>query len=265
MSTPLDESEKAVLSAKHLTVCYDRKPALWEVDLEIPAQTLTAIIGPNGAGKSTFLKAALGLIPSNSGSINFFNQPYEKVKHRIAYIPQRGSVDWDYPINARDVVVMGLYKSMGLFRWVGKKERAQADEALDRVGMLAFADRQIGELSGGQQQRVFLARALVQKADLYLMDEPFVGIDATTEKVILRLMQELKTEGASVVCVHHDLPTVADYFDHIAMLNVQVVASGAMVDTFTEEALKKCYGGRSDVLTKLTDSLARLEELRRPL
>jgi len=256
------EERDSILSVTNLTVCYDRKPALWEVNVDIPPQSLTGIVGPNGAGKSTFLKSILGLIPKTSGAVKFFGNPYKEVKNRIAYVPQRGSVDWDYPINARDVVIMGLYKSVGLFRWIGKRERVLAEEALDRVGMLPYAERQIGELSGGQQQRVFLARALVQNADLYLMDEPFVGIDATTEKVILGLMQELKEAGTSVVCVHHDLATVAEYFDHLVMMNVQMVASGSMIETFTEESLRKCYGGQSDLIAKLTNSLQRLEQLR---
>jgi len=262
LATMSKESPSPILSVRNLTVCYDRKPALWEVNLDIPPQSLTGIIGPNGAGKSTFLKSILGLIPKTSGAVKFFDQPYKEVKQRVAYVPQRGSVDWDYPINARDVVTMGLYKSMGLFRWVGKKERTLAEEALDRVGMLPFADSQIGELSGGQQQRIFLARALVQNADLYLLDEPFVGIDATTEKVILRLIQDVQKEGSSVICVHHDLATVAEYFNHVAMLNVQLVANGSMVDTFNEASIKRCYGAQSDLITKLADSFARLEQLK---
>ena len=230
--------------------------------MSVPTGSMAGIVGPNGAGKSTFLKAVLGIIPNASGNISFFGQPYKKVKQRVAYVPQRESVDWDYPISAVEVVLMGLYKQVGLFRWVTKEHRKQAEEALDRVGMLPFASRQIGELSGGQQQRVFLARALVQQADLYMMDEPFAGIDATTEKVILGLMQDLKSEGATVLCVHHDLPTVADYFDHLTMLNLSVVASGKMNDVFTKEQLMKCYGGRLELLTKLTDSLAKLEGLK---
>ena len=250
------------LSVNHLTVCYDRKPALWEAQVSIPQGTMTGIVGPNGAGKSTFLKAILDLIPATSGSVKFFGADYRKVRHRIAYVPQRESVDWDYPISAREVVVMGRYRSIGLFRRVSREDRRKADEALDRVGMLDRADSQIGSLSGGQQQRVFLARALVQEADLYLMDEPFAGIDATTERVILELMRDLRESGASLVCVHHDLPTVADYFDHLVLLNLRVVATGAMNDVFTREQLTQCYGGRLELLSKLADSLAKLEALR---
>ena len=250
------------LEVNHLTVCYDRKPALWEADLSLPQGTMTGIVGPNGAGKSTFLKAILGLIPITSGLVKFFGEDYSKVRHRIAYVPQRESVDWEYPISAREVVAMGLYREMGLFRRVGKEQRMKADEALDRVGMKEYGHTQIGSLSGGQQQRVFLARALVQDADLYLMDEPFAGIDATTEKVILELMQDLRAAGASLVCVHHDLPTVADYFDHLALLNLRVVASGELSEVFNRETLTQCYGGRLELLSKLTESLAKVEALR---
>jgi len=251
------------LEVSHVTVCYEKKPAIWEADLTVPQGSMAGIVGPNGAGKSTFLKSILGIIPPTSGKVLFFGQPYKKVKKEVAYVPQRESVDWDYPISAREVVLMGLYTKIGLCRWVGKGHRILADQALDRVGMLPLADRQIGELSGGQQQRVFLARALVQEANLYVMDEPFAGIDATTEKVILELMQDLKKQGATVICVHHDLPTVADYFDHLTLLNMSVVASGPTEEVFTKEQLTKCYGGRLELLTKLTDSLSRLESLKR--
>jgi len=250
------------LSTRHLTVCYEKKPALWEVDLDIPTGTLAGVVGPNGAGKSTFLKAILKLIPSTSGKVEFFGNNYRQSRHRIAYVPQRESIDWDYPINAREVVAMGLYRNIGLGRWVGKKHRVAAEEALDRVGMLDLAQSQIGELSGGQQQRVFLARALIQKADLYLMDEPFAGIDAKTEKIILELMQKLRSDGATILCVHHDLPPVADYFDHLSLLNLRIVASGKIDEVFTEDHLHKCYGGQLSLLTKLTNSLARLESLK---
>lgn len=253
---------RSALDVSHLTVCYEKKPAIWEANLNIPQGSMAGIVGPNGAGKSTFLKAVLGIIPPTSGSVSFFGESYKKVKKRVAYVPQRESVDWDYPISARDVVLMGLYKKIGLCRWIGKQYKKQAEEALDRLGMLPLASRQIGELSGGQQQRVFLARAIVQDADLYVMDEPFAGIDATTEKVILDLMHDLKKKGATVLCVHHDLPTVADYFDHLTLLNLTVVANGKTEEVFTKEQLIKCYGGRLELLTKLTDSLTKLEALK---
>jgi len=252
----------SALEVDHLTVCYEKKPAVWEVNMSVPEGSMAGIVGPNGAGKSTFLKSLLGLVPKTSGNATFFGSSYQKVKQRVAYVPQRESVDWDYPISAREVVLMGLYKKIGLFRWATKEHRHQAEASLDRVGMLPFADRQIGELSGGQQQRVFLARALVQKADLYMMDEPFAGIDATTEKVILELMQEMKQQGSTILCVHHDLPTVADYFDHLTLLNLKVVANGPIDQVFTRDQLVKCYGGRLELLNKLTDSLAKLETLK---
>lgn len=250
---------KSAVEVNHLTVCYEKKPALWEASLKIPVGAMTGIVGPNGAGKSTFLKSILGLLPVSAGNAKFFGQSFHKVKHRIAYVPQRGSVDWDYPICARDVVVMGLHRSIGLCRWVTKEHKKKAEQALERVGMLEYADQQIGELSGGQQQRVFLARAIVQNADLLLMDEPFVGIDATTEKVIIEIMRSLKQKGATIACVHHDLPTVSDYFDHLVLLNLQVIAHGEIDTVFTQENLEKCYGGRLDLLSKFTTSLAQLE------
>ena len=259
---PMPNNLPSCIDVNHLTVCYDRKPAVWEANLTVDQGSMTGIIGPNGAGKSTFLKAMLGLIPAASGSVKFFGKNYRQERHRIAYIPQRESVDWEYPISAREVVAMGLYREMGLFRRVTKVQRVKADEALDRVGMKDFADARIGALSGGQQQRVFLARSLVQNAELYLMDEPFAGIDATTEKVILDLMKDLQKNGATLVCVHHDLPTVADYFDHLALLNLRVVASGKTEEVFTKETLTQCYGGRLELLSKLTDSLAKREALR---
>jgi len=254
--------QSPALSARHLTVCYEKKPALWEVDLDIPSGTLSGIVGPNGAGKSTFLKAILRLIPSTSGKVEFFGDTFRKSRHRVAYVPQRESIDWDYPISAREVVAMGLYGRIGIGKRVRGEHYKKAEEALDRVRMLDCAKNQIGELSGGQQQRVFLARALIQNADLYLMDEPFAGIDATTEKIILELMQELRGAGSTILCVHHDLPTVADYFDHLTLLNLRIVASGPLEEVFTESHLHKCYGGQLSLLSKLSNSLARLEALK---
>ncbi|MGB0581911.1 MAG: metal ABC transporter ATP-binding protein, partial [Limisphaerales bacterium] len=196
-----------------------------------------------------------------SGRIRYFGQTYAKSRSRIAYVPQRETVDWDYPINAVDVVTMGLYRRIGWCRWIGKSDHARARDALARVGMEEFANRQISELSGGQQQRVFLARALVQDADLYLMDEPFAGVDATTEKAIVDILQELKNSGRTVICVHHDLPTVADYFDHIMLLNMRVVASGPIDEVFNLDNLKNTYGGRLSLLSKFTDALANRDEV----
>lgn len=232
------------LRVRDLTVVYREKPALWDVDLEVPAGQLCAIVGPNGAGKSTLIKAVLGLVPVASGQVRFFGQSLAQARKRIGYVPQRGSVDWDFPTSVLDVVMMGLYGQLGWFRRPGPREREAALRCLEQVSMQAFTTRQISQLSGGQQQRVFLARALAQDADLYFMDEPFAGVDAVTEEAILRVLHELKKQGKTVVVVHHDLETVRDYFDHLTLLNVQVIASGPMEEVFTPENLKRTYGER---------------------
>ncbi len=236
------------LSIRDLTVAYAEKPVLWDVDVTFPAAHLCAIVGPNGAGKSTLLKSSLGLLPTASGTIRFFGQPLAGVRRRVAYVPQRTSVDWDFPTDALDVVQMGLYGRLGWFKRPGKAEQDSALHALERVRMADFAGRQISQLSGGQQQRVFLARALAQGADLYLMDEPFAGVDATTERAILDVMQELQREGRTVIVVHHDLDTVRDYFDHLTLLNVEVAASGPMSEVFTQANLGAVYGAKSKFL-----------------
>jgi len=227
-----------------LTVSYGSKPAIFSVDAEMPAETMTAIIGPNGAGKSTLLKGALGIIPKVSGDVRFYGQPFGRARRRVAYVPQRASVDWDFPARVIDVVIMGLYAEIGLLRFSGARHRRTALDCLDRVGMAGFAGRQIGQLSGGQQQRVFLARALAQNADLYLLDEPFAGVDAATEKAIVSVLKMLRADRRTVVCVHHDLSTVADYFDRILFINVKKIAEGPTESVFTEENLQATYGGR---------------------
>lgn len=232
------------LHVRGLTVSYGEKPAVFSVDATFPAAAMTAIIGPNGAGKSTFLKAALGLIPSVSGQVLAFGAPVSVSRERIAYVPQRASVDWDFPTTVIDVVLMGQYHRLGLFRRVSATVRAEALAALARVGMADFAARQIGQLSGGQQQRVFLARALAQNADLYLLDEPFAGVDAATERAIIDVLKDLKAQGKTVIAVHHDLTTVGQYFDHVFLINVRRIAEGPVETTFTPEALAQTYGGR---------------------
>jgi manganese/zinc/iron transport system ATP- binding protein len=234
----------APLAVRGMTVSYGEKPALFSVDATFPGGAMSAIVGPNGAGKSTFLKAALGLIPAVSGEVRIFGAPLAAARERVAYVPQRASIDWDFPASVIDVVLMGRYRSLGLFRRVSRGERAAAMDALARVGMDGFAVRQIGQLSGGQQQRVFLARALAQEADLYLLDEPFAGVDAATERAIIEVLKSLKAQGKSVIAVHHDLSTVADYFDHVFLVNVRAMAEGPVAETFTHEALAKTYGGR---------------------
>jgi manganese/zinc/iron transport system ATP- binding protein len=227
-----------------LTVAYRERPVLWDVDLTVPAGVLMAIVGPNGAGKTTLIKAMLGLVPSVAGQVLILGRPYDEQRRLVGYVPQRGTVDWDFPTTVLDVVLMGTYGSLGWFRRPGRGERERAHAALERVGMAAFAARQIRQLSGGQQQRVFLARALVQDAQVYFMDEPFQGVDATTERAIVVLLQELRAAGRTVLVVHHDLQTVAEYFDWVTLLNVRRIASGPVGEVFTEPNLRLTYGGR---------------------
>lgn len=236
------------LEINDLTVAYRDKPVLWDVDLRVPNGVLMAIVGPNGAGKSTLIKAALGLIPKAAGDVRFFGLPLRQARARIGYVPQRSSIDWDFPTTALDVVMMGLYGKLGWLRRPDKAARQAALTALEQVGMAPFADRQIGQLSGGQQQRIFLARALVQNADLYFMDEPFAAVDAVTERAIISLLHALRERGKTVVVVHHDLQTVAEYFDWVTLLNVEVIASGALHSVFTEENIRRTYGGRIGAL-----------------
>jgi manganese/zinc/iron transport system ATP- binding protein len=244
------------LRLRDLTVAYQRRPVLWDIDLEIPAGSLVAIVGPNGAGKSTLIKAALELVPRTSGEAIFFGRRLDQVRDRIAYVPQRESVDWDFPVTALDVVTMGLYRRIGWFRPVLSRHRAAAMEALAQVGMDSFARRQISQLSGGQQQRVFLARALAQNADFYLMDEPFAGVDMATEKAIVAILQKLRSEGRTAVVVHHDLHTVRQYFDHVVLLNMRVIAHGPVSEVFTEENLQKTYGSRLTLLSDAVEAIA---------
>ncbi|MBX7133379.1 MAG: metal ABC transporter ATP-binding protein [Fimbriimonadaceae bacterium] len=229
---------------RDLTVAYEEKPVLWDVDLDIPAGSLTAIVGPNGAGKSTLIKTILGLVPSAAGTIRVFGEPYGRNRKAVGYVPQRGSVDWDFPTDALDVVMMGLYGHLGWFKRPGRSERQTAMDCLEQVGMTDYAKRQISQLSGGQQQRVFLARALAQNARLYFMDEPFAGVDATTELAIVAILQALRDAGKTVVVVHHDLETVPTYFDRVILLNVRIIASGSIGEVFTHENLQKTYGGK---------------------
>jgi manganese/zinc/iron transport system ATP- binding protein len=232
------------LAAHGVTVAYNRKPVLWDVDFEAPDRSLVAIVGPNGAGKSTLIKAVLGLVPLAAGSVSFWGRPLRSCRREIGYVPQRSSVDWDFPISALEVVAMGRYGMLGWCRPVARRHREAARAALDQVGMADYADRQISQLSGGQQQRVFLARALAQEARLYLMDEPFAGVDAATETAIVEVLRQLRMAGRTVVAVHHDLQTAADYFDHLLLLNGRVIAAGPMAATFTRPNLRATYGGR---------------------
>lgn len=231
-----------------VTVSYHSKPVLWDIDLDIPPGVLAAIIGPNGAGKSTLIKTILGLVKKSAGHIYIHGQPYSKQRKRVGYVPQRSSVDWDFPTTALDVVTMGLYGQLGWLRPVRRKQRMQALQALEMVGMQDYGERQISQLSGGQQQRVFLARALVQQADVYFLDEPMAGVDATTERAIINILRRLRDEGKTVIVVHHDLQTVTSYFDWMLILNVRTIAQGAVSEVYNAENLRAAYGGQIALL-----------------
>lgn len=230
-----------VLEAREIILRYGEVLALDQAEASIPAASMTAIVGPNGAGKSSFLKSVLGLEPA-TGTVRAFGLPVAQALPRIAYVPQRAAVDWGFPVRVIDVVLMGTYRQTGMLGRASAPIRARAEAALDRVGMADFANRQIGALSGGQQQRVFLARALAQGADLYLLDEPFAGVDAATEAAIIDVLKALRDGGATVVAVHHDLATVDSYFDRVLLLNRRTLAEGAVRTTFTRANLALAYG-----------------------
>ena len=243
-----EHAADSAVSIHDVTVAYHRRPVLWDVDLDIPRGVLAAVIGPNGAGKSTLVKACLDLVPKVSGSIRVLGERYESIRRRVGYVPQRETVDWDFPVSALDVTCMGLYGRLGWFRRIRRRDRADALSALERVGLGDFAHRQISQLSGGQQQRVFLARALVQDADIYFMDEPFASVDAATEEAILDVLQSMRDKGRTVIVVHHDLQTTREYFDWGVLLNTRLVSAGPMDEVFTPENLRRTYGGRLTLL-----------------
>ncbi len=249
----IEHVENPILEIHDLTVSYDRKPVLWDIDLTLPEGKLIGIVGPNGAGKSTLIKAIMNLIPSNSGYVKLFDEHLEKVRNRISYVPQKESVDWDFPASSLDVVLMGRYGQLGLLKKPRKADKEVAMDCLRKVGMDAFAKRQISQLSGGQQQRVFLARALAQQADLYFMDEPFAGVDAATEKTIIDLLRSMSQQGKTVIVVHHDLQSVTRYFDWVLLLNLRLIASGPVESTFTQELLQETYGGKLTLLSEVSN------------
>jgi manganese/zinc/iron transport system ATP- binding protein len=257
VATGAEHPTTAPLSIHDMTVAYHRKPVLWDLDFDAPEGKLIGILGPNGAGKSTLLKAALDLVPKASGRVCIYGKPYQQQRSLVGYVPQRESVDWDFPVNALDVVCMGLYRKIGWFRRVTRRYRSEAQAALHRVGMADFARRQISQLSGGQQQRVFLARALVQDARIYFMDEPFAGVDAATEKAVVQILHDLRDAGKTVLVVHHDLQTVREYFDYLILLNMRIVTHGPTEQVFTNENLQKTYGGRLTLLDQAAHSLSR--------
>lgn len=239
------------LQVEGLTVHFEKQPVLWDINFTLTKGTLTAIVGPNGAGKSTLIRAAMGLIPLVSGHISFFQKPLKSVRHRVAYIPQRESVDWDFPITVLEVVLMGAYGRLGLFKRPSSRDNEEAFALLKQIGMADLAHRAISELSGGQQQRVFIARALLQKADLYLMDEPFAGIDKTTEELLVTILQDLKEKDKTVVIVHHDLATLQTYFDHVLLLNKRLVAFGKTRTVLTDENIRLAFGSQPKVFSAL--------------
>jgi manganese/zinc/iron transport system ATP- binding protein len=245
-----------VISVKNLTVSYQKKPAIKSINLKISEGSIVGIIGPNGAGKSTLIKAMLGLLPYDTGEVKIFGKDLDESRKRISYIPQREQFDWDFPINVEDVVMMGRYSHLGMFSFPGKKDKEIVEEKIRKVGMQDFRTRQIRNLSGGQQQRIFLARALAQESDIYLMDEPFVGVDAKTERTIFDLMNELKQQNKTILVVHHDLGKVTEYFDKLILINQTLIAYGDTDLVFNKELISKTYGGRLTILQKTEELIA---------
>ena len=237
-----------VIEIEKLVVAYDEdKPVLDNFNLDIEKGKMTAFVGPNGAGKSTLIKAILEFVKPKTGSITINGKKYAQEKKKIAYVPQRGSVDWDFPTTLYDVVEMGSYGRVGFLKRVPKSEKNRVMEAIEKVDMLEYVDRQISQLSGGQQQRVFIARALVQDAEIYLLDEPFQGIDKKTEGSIVKILKGLKEEGKTVIVVHHDLQTVPEYFDEVVLINRKVIASGKVNEVFTKENIDETYKKSMDM------------------
>lgn len=256
--------ENPPVEVHDLTVAYDQKPVLWDIDFELPEGSLTAIIGPNGAGKSSLIKAVMGIIPASSGYTLIHGKPLSKQRHNVAYVPQRESVDWNFPINVMDVVLMGRYPHLRLFQRPSSNDRKIAEDALDETGMADYRKRQISELSGGQQQRVFLARALAQKAQIYLMDEPLAGVDAATEDIIFNKLKQLRSDNKTVVVVHHDLQSVSENFDHVMLLNLRLIGFGPVETTFTDQNLQKTYGGRLNILSQMIEQSRKQRFIREP-
>lgn len=241
------EHEWAV-EVEDLTVAYDDQPVLWDIDLQVPTGAKTAIVGPNGAGKSTLVKAAMGLLTPVAGEVRIFGRTVDRARGEIAYVPQRATLAWDFPTDVLDVVTMGTYGSLGWLRRSGADQRRTAEAALEQVEMGDFRKRPIAELSGGQQQRVLLARALAQNAPIYMLDEPFQGVDAPTERAIISVLDGLSEQGKTVLVVHHDLQTVPEYFDWVLLLNVRAFDFGPVDEVFTDSNLRMTFGGRVGVL-----------------
>lgn len=229
------------LEVKDLSVTYDGNEAIKRMSFSAPKGKLIGIVGPNGAGKSTLIKAILGLVSKTNGSIEIEGKSLKQMQKQIAYVPQRNNIDWNFPILVKDTVLLGTYPKLGFFTFPSKKEKQLAEKCLETVGMLDFKNRQIAELSGGQQQRVFVARALAQEADMFFLDEPFVGIDATSEKMIIDILKNLRNEGKTIFIVHHDLSKVTHYFDEVILINKKLIASGPTSEVMTPENMTKAF------------------------
>lgn len=239
------------IEVHNLTVAYQQLPVLWDVDFELPEGQIIGIVGPNGSGKSTLLKAIMGLVPLSSGYVKILDKSLDQMRKHIAYVPQRETVDWNFPASVKDVVRMGRYQPGRLFKKLSALDNQLVDEAIEKVKLTPFANRQIGQLSGGQQQRVFIARALAQGAEVYLMDEPFVGVDVATEKAIMDLLQAMRDEGKTIIVVHHDLQAVTANFDYLVLLNTRLVAHGPIAEVLTSENLQSTYGGQLNLFAQL--------------
>ncbi len=250
MLSSIPKRMKNIIDIKGFSFSYDRKMVLTNIYLEVEEGKIYGVIGPNGAGKSTLFKAILGLIDINVGTITVKGGHIKKHRKEVVYVPQKSDIDWQFPATVFDVVLMGRYPHKGIFQRLNASDRAMADQALADMGISHLKNRQIGELSGGQQQRVFLARSLCQEAEIYLLDEPFVGIDVTTEEKIISMLKKLPLEGKTILVIHHDLSTVREYFDKIIMINQRLIAHGDIETTFTEENIGKAYGGQLTILHK---------------
>lgn len=251
--------EQVSVEVHNLTASYGGGPVLWDIDFSLPTGKIIGVIGPNGSGKTTLLKSIMGIIKPSSGYVKIFDKSLDEVRERVAYVPQRESVDWDFPASVFDVVMMGRYRKSNLLRRNNKADIEIVEKSIEKVGLTEFKHRQISQLSGGQQQRVFIARALAQKADIYLMDEPFVGVDAATESSILGILQEMREEGKTVLIIHHDLQTVSEYFDYLVLLNTRLVAKGELQEVLTKENLSNAYGGQLTLLAKVVDIIKKTE------
>ena len=255
----IQQVEDPAVEVHDLTVTYHKKPVLWDIDLTLPKGAIIGIIGPNGAGKSTLIKAIMNLIPHGSGYVRIFNRDIDEVRDKVSYVPQKESVDWDFPASVMDVVLMGRYARLGLFKRPRKADKEVALDCLKKVGMDAYKSRQIAQLSGGQQQRVFLARALAQEADIYFMDEPFAGVDAATETAIIELLREMSENGKTVVVIHHDIQSAMEYFNWVVLLNMRLVASGPTAQTLIPSLLEETYGGKLTLLAEVGNLMQKTE------